>query len=107
MSKKKKRKAAKKFETTERGFKIYGRIEDTRACILRVQESSAVGDTKIYIYCTDPEGYRENPHPHLNKKQACELIEVLKDYVQDCEEPENWRNDPEYLAEYADEKSEE
>lgn len=89
---------------TERGFSEYGGTTDTNGCEVRVQESSIVGEACAWIHTEDVRNvYRgSEPHPHLNAKQARELAAALLRFADDAEDPDNWRNDPEYRAVWGD-----
>lgn len=91
----------KEFEVTPRGFKIYGKLEDSRGCTIRVQESSAVGRPCVYVFCNDTKGvynYKDgSPDPHITVEQAEQMIQALQTFVEDAKSDENWRNDPEYI----------
>ena len=88
----------REFETTGRGFKIYGRVLDTKksTVTLRVQESSAVGGTCVWIFTEHSNPLYKEPEPHLDVEGARELIRILQLYVEDAQTDENWRNAPEY-----------
>ncbi len=84
----------KTFEVTDRGFKIYGQLEDEHGALIVVNESSEVGRPRIWLSACG--GELKNPKPYLNVEQAKNLIQILEDFVQDAEDKDNWRNDPEY-----------
>lgn len=94
--------AKKEFKTTERGFKLYGEVEDSRGCVVRVQESSVVGRPHAYLFTDDVQKvYRDgHPHPHLTVAQAMELVVALENFVRDATDDDNWRNDPKYAKEF-------
>lgn len=83
------------FKVTDRGFKIYGELTDSYDTVIRVQESSAVGDPRAWIFCNNPE-FETEPSPHLSPEQAIDLIRLLQKFVADARDEGNWRNDPSY-----------
>jgi len=85
-----------KFETTDRGFKIYGKFIDRYDSEVTVQESSIVGRPCAWVFATNDPKVHENPHPHLAVEDAKKLISALQNFVDDAESENNWRNDPEY-----------
>lgn len=93
---------AAEFETTERGFKIYGEFVDRYESTVRVQESSLVGQTCCWVFAHNDPKIIEHPSPHLTAEQARKLVEYLQLFIQDAEDPENWRNDPEYRKAWGD-----
>ena len=86
------------IEKTDRGFKIYGKVTDSRGCEVSVQESSIVGRPHVYVFTEDCKGvYRGTPpSPHLSVEQAKQLQEALGKFIADAESPDNWRNREEY-----------
>lgn len=82
---------ARTFETTPRGFKVYGRVTDSRGTDVSIIESSAVGRPHAHVY-VDP----SNATPHLDVEQAKSLVAVLQAFVEDAEDPANWRNAEDY-----------
>lgn len=89
------------IDKTERGFSIYGEFIDTYGATIRVQESSAVGPQKIWIYCTGGGTVKNdkdaNATAHLNIEQMKKLRDILDTAIKDSESPENWRNNMEYI----------
>ena len=73
------------FETTPRGFNIYGTVIDTRGCTIRVQKSSAATRDCVWIFTEDTKKVYDdgNPAPHLTVDQAKELIAALTNFVED------------------------
>lgn len=122
------------FEKTGRGFDIYGELEDRYGAKVRVQESSIAGEPCCWVFCNSREDdtYHKDrvmaaieraktagvviPHvelvesgldnssPHLTVPMAKQLIEMLQAFVGSCEDPEHWKNDPEYKAAWRDEE---
>ena len=90
------------FETTERGFTIYGSVTDTKGSKVQVQESSAVGQPKVWIFAESPDPSYKDPSPHLSAENVKELIGILKAFLEDAESPDNWRNDREYRDAYGE-----
>lgn len=77
-------------ENTERGFRIYARIECRDGVTLRVQESSlAFEGAHLWLFvdgeCVDHHGSHTRPVPHLNVAQAKELITAISQWVHDAE----------------------
>jgi hypothetical protein len=66
-------------KTNERGFKVYGEVSDSRGCIVRIQESSAMGPPHAWIFVDDPDGiYKDGkPAPHLTRVQAIRVVTAL------------------------------
>lgn len=83
------------FPTTPRGFKVYGRVTDDRDTSIAAIESSAIGCPHLHLY-TEAYGTFNQPVPHLSVEQAKDLILILQGFVEDAEDPENWRNTAEY-----------
>lgn len=84
--------------TTHRGFKVYHTLTDTYGSEVRVQESSIVGRPCCWVFASSE--HINEPSPHLNVAQARELIQALEAFIADAEDPANWRNDPEYMADF-------
>lgn len=96
-------------QTTDRGFGLYCEIEDTRGCQIRVVESSIVGRPCAWIFTVDVHNvYRHdgNANPHMNVDQVKALIAGLQAFVDDVEDPEHWRNDPDYKATWWEDEGE-
>lgn len=77
-------------ETTNRGFRVFGRITDDRGTGVRVQESSAAGrGAHVWLFtegdCVDHLGKHQRPDAHLNYHQAKALIEALQAFVHEAE----------------------
>lgn len=87
---------SEKFETTDRGFKIYGKLTDSKDTEITVQESSAIGRPQAWIFARHPSPDYKNPSPHLTPENAMELIKILEAFIEDSHSDANWRNDPEY-----------
>ena len=74
-----------RFEKTERGFVIYGRLTDSKGSVVRVQESSIIGEPCAWIFADNPEPSYKHPSPHLTAENAKELIAILSDFILDSE----------------------
>ena len=90
----------KEFKKTDRGFKIFGELTDEYGSDLSLVESSKVGRPNVRLYTYEYEK-RISDAPFsscvtFDVEGAKKLIEVLQDFVDDAESPDNWRNDPEY-----------
>lgn len=72
------------MERTQRGFAIFGEIEDTRGCKIRVQQSSQDPCDCVWLFCEDVKGVYAgtNPDPHMNREQVKELINALNKYLE-------------------------
>jgi hypothetical protein len=70
-------------KTTERGFMVYGEIEDSRGCVVRVQESSIIGEPHVWIFVDDPNGVYTHgkPSPHLTREQAIKVVTALHRFI--------------------------
>lgn len=44
------------IKTTSRGFAIYAEFEDSHGRQIRVQESSAAGEPRVWIFAQEPDG---------------------------------------------------
>lgn len=66
-----------KFNTTARGFAIYGEFEDSKGSKIRVQESSVAGMDAVWIFAQGLDS-EFPPSPHLDKEQVEKLIEILE-----------------------------
>lgn len=74
---------------TERGFKIYGEIEDSYQNKIRVQESSAACAARCWIFVKNHEGHSAYLHlgemhaatAHLSVSQARELAKMLNAFA--------------------------
>lgn len=55
---------------TKRGFQIYGRLKDTYRQVIRVQESSAIGPRRVWLFC-DLDGNGKQPEHHLGQCNCC------------------------------------
>ena len=78
------------MERTERGFRVYARIECRDGVTLRVQESSlAFEGAHLWLFpdgeCTDHLGRHSRPAPHMNVSQVKELIAALSKFVRQAE----------------------
>ena len=71
------------LEYTQRGFAIYGRVEDSRGVVVRVQKSSAIGEPHAWIFVDDPNGvYTDGkPAPHLSREQAKAVVAALQLFI--------------------------
>ena len=69
--------------TTPRGFSIYDQFTDTYGATIRVQESSAATEPKVWIFAEG--GMAENPSPHLNVEQAKRLRDALDAFISEGE----------------------
>jgi hypothetical protein len=76
---------------TSRGFATFGPVLSCDGHEVRVQESSAIGAMKIWLFWPDHET------PVLDAGRAAALVRSLHGAIQDAVDPENWRNTPEYL----------
>ncbi len=86
------------IDKTARGFSKYGEFKDTYGATIRVQESSAVGPTKVWIFCQKDD--RSECSPHLNVEQMKKLRDILSLAIEDAESPDNWRNSSDYIKEW-------
>lgn len=75
----------RKYETTCRGFCIYGSLTDEKKSEVRVQESSAAGERCAWIFTEHPDESYQKPCPHLSVQHAGELIELLQRFIVDVE----------------------
>jgi hypothetical protein len=87
---------AKEIEKTDRGFSVYGKVTDSKGSEVAVQESSAVGRPCVWIFARHPSPDYENPSPHLTVENAKDLIQILQEFIDDADSPENWRNSDDY-----------
>ena len=86
-----------KIEKSERGWQYYTQIKKDRYCsTVTVKESSIAGRPCVWIFCTNEDPNYKNPPPHLTVAQAKKVIKGLQKFVDEAEDPEHWRNDPEY-----------
>jgi hypothetical protein len=75
--------------TTERGFAIYVEFVDTYGSNVRVQESSAASEPKVWIFCDRSRGYasddlggdRQAATPHLSVEQARCVRDALDEFI--------------------------
>lgn len=113
------------LEFSERGFAGYGEFKDKDGAKVRVVESSIAGEPCCRVFTTRREDdvYHKDhilasiagvdvPHrelldmwldgsdPHLNIPQAKQLIGLLMKFIDHNEDPEHWKNDLEYMAEW-------
>lgn len=72
---------SEEFEYTHLGFKVYGRLNDTKGSEIRLQQSSAPGEN-VYIF-TENEQDRAAV-PHLNVTDAKRLIVFLQKFIDDA-----------------------
>lgn len=79
-------------EYTPRGFRIYGRVTDSKNQQIRVQQSSAMETGLqegpfVWVFTQHPDGPEETPRnncdPHLSVSDAKELIDLLLTFVED------------------------
>lgn len=76
---------------TERGFICYGKFRDSRGQVVTVKESSAAGDPHCYVFVDSPHS------PHLTVEQAGKLIVLLQRFIDHSNNPDHWKNDPDYI----------
>lgn len=71
------------MKTTERGFKVYGEVSDSRGCIVRIQESSVMDPPHAWIFVDAPEGvYKDGKQaPHLTREQAIRVVTALHLFI--------------------------
>lgn len=90
----------KEFKITSRGFKIFGECIDEYGSTLTLIESSRAGAPNIRLYAHEKEKRSiEAPFSScitFNVQSAKKLIETLQDFINDAEDPNNWRNNSEY-----------
>jgi hypothetical protein len=67
---------------TERGFMIYAEFTDTYGSSVRVQESSAASEPKVWIFC-DKRG-DEPASPHLSVEQARLVRDALNEFIKEA-----------------------
>ena len=94
--------SARRGKRTARGFRIYAEIPDSRGNVLRVQESSAVGDERsaafLWLFVDETAankarreeweqrmGKRSDHAPHLSVEAVRALQEALEEFLQDVE----------------------
>lgn len=70
-------------EYTERGFGKYGGFIDTYQTEVRVQESSAASEDRVWIFLKPHEAYGVENALHLNVDQAKQLRKALKEWIKD------------------------
>lgn len=78
-------------ERTERGFRVYARVPDSRGGTVRVQESSEAGTgAHVWLFYDDVEcwehlGKHHRPELHLTVAQARRLCVALATFVAEAE----------------------
>src|SRR5262249_23945857 len=93
------------LKRNDRGFVEYGSGTCAHGIEWRVIESSIAGEHHAYLFADGvlPGGGRSGGRKvegslHLNVEQAKQLIAHLQRFVADAEDPEHWKNQPEYVA---------
>ncbi len=80
---------------TPRGFDLFAEFRDSHGTRIRVQESSAVGPMRCWVFAKSPT--LENPAPLLTVEQAQQLVDGLQTFIAEATDPGHWRNSPGYV----------
>ena len=82
-------------EKTNRGFRVYGRIQCSGyPGLVRVQESSMAGESAhVWLFldgesCSEHLGRHHKPEPHLNVAGAKLLRDALNQFIAEAEDDE-------------------
>ncbi len=81
-----------KRKTTSRGFRIYGEFKDSYHSTVRIQESSAAGALRVWIFCKNHRGEDavtcvgapgsvSAVSPHLTRAQARRVAKALLEFA--------------------------
>lgn len=78
-----------RLKRTSRGFAVYGTVKDSRGCVVRAQQSSAIGGPRLWLFTDDPHGVYSDgkPAPHLKPAQVRKLIKVLQRFLDHAKPP--------------------
>ena len=91
------------YKKTERGFSVYGELEDTYGSSIKVVESSVAGDPCCWVFCDafDHKSPGRKPStPHLSVPEAKKLVQCLQNFINDSEDPKHWKNSESYIGEF-------
>lgn len=73
-------------ERTQRGFRVFGRVKDSKGETWRVQESSAAFEgAHAWLFWDSGKDARDVIRPHLSVSQAKELVALLGMFIQEAE----------------------
>jgi len=73
-------------EVTQRGFRVFGRVEDSKKNVWRFQESSAAFEgAHCWIFWDNGRDEDTTQRPHLSVRQAKEAILLLQQFVREAE----------------------